>query len=119
VAAAFQQRTFDAGDTIAEERTTGATLFVIDRGEATVSVGGRDVRSLGPGDSFGEVGLVDRERLRSATVRAKTELLAHVLSAWDFEPILDSYPTVARRLLHALAARLREAEMRAADRPPP
>ncbi len=56
----FSQRSFSAGDTIAAEGEGGRTFFVIEDGEAAVSVGGREVGTLGPGDSFGEIALIDR-----------------------------------------------------------
>lgn len=107
IADAFQEREFGAGDTITEEGATGTAFFVIGRGRATVLVQGHVVATLSPGDTFGEVGLVDEEHRRSATVQAETDLLAYTLTLWDFEPILDAYPSVARQLLRILALRLR------------
>ena len=51
----FSKRVFSSGDTIATEGEGGRTFFVIENGEAAVSVGGREVGTLGPGASFGEI----------------------------------------------------------------
>jgi len=112
VAEAFTERTFGTGDAITEQGTAGTSFFIVAGGHATVTVRDRPVGTLGPGDAFGEVGLVDREHIRSATVRANTDLHVFSVTFWDFEPLLDAYPSIARRLLELLAARLRDADNR-------
>ncbi|HEV8460858.1 MAG TPA: cyclic nucleotide-binding domain-containing protein [Gaiellaceae bacterium] len=116
VAEAFDERSFHPGDVITEEGTRGGSLFVVAEGEAGVTVRGDFVRTLRPGDFFGEVALADSGRLRSATVRANTELLTYSLTASNFEPLLEAYPGVARQLLKILVKRLHEAEARLENR---
>ena len=65
----FKERTFDAGQTVATEGEGGAGFFVIESGEATVTVRDADRGKLGPGDYFGEIALID-EGARSATITA-------------------------------------------------
>src|SRR5919202_2539693 len=73
----FTDRTFAAGQQITVEGTSGVGFFVIDDGEATVSVHGEERRTLKSGDYFGEVALLDSSGGgRSATITAKTELKA-------------------------------------------
>jgi CRP-like cAMP-binding protein len=108
----FSQRSFSAGDTIAAEGEGGRTFFVIEEGEAAVSVGGREVGTLGPGDSFGEIALIDREP-RSASITAKSDITAYMLPIWSFRPIVESSPDMLWTLLEGLAGRLRAAEQRA------
>ena len=110
----FNPRTFAAGETIAEEGKAGRTLIVIESGEVTVSVHGRDVGRLGPGDAFGEMALIDRSA-RSATVKADTEVRGYQLPVWSFRPLIESHPEVAWPLLEALAQRVRRAEGRGAE----
>lgn len=107
----FSRRTFSAGEVIAAEGEGGRTFFVIEEGDATVSVGGRDVGTLGPGDAFGEIALIDRDP-RSASVTAATDMTAYMLPIWSFRPIVESSPEMLWKLLEALAARLRAAEHR-------
>lgn len=117
IARSFKARTFAAGDTIAEQGMTGSVFFVISEGDATVSVHGRTVGRLKPGDSFGEIALVDENHVRTATVVADSAVSAYTLTAWDFDPLIDAYPSVARRLLQLLAARLRATQERDAEAP--
>jgi CRP/FNR family cyclic AMP-dependent transcriptional regulator len=103
------ERTFTEGDTIATEGESGIGFFVIEHGNATVSVGGKIVRTLGPGEHFGEVALIDSGP-RSATVVATTDLRCRGMSAWEFKPFVEEHPEVAWALLETLVGRLREAE---------
>ena len=78
LAGEFIERGFDEGQAIASEGEGGLNFFVVDDGEATVSVRGNEVGTLGPGASFGEIALVDKSA-RSATVTAKTRMRCYAL----------------------------------------
>jgi len=104
IAASMKERTFQPGDAVTEEGS-GATFgafFVIEDGEALVTVGGEERRRLHGGDHFGEVALL-AESDRTATVIALTELHCWALSAWNFRPIVDENPELGRKLQQALA----------------
>lgn len=107
----FNERRFSPGDTIALEGSGGLMFFVVDSGEASVEVHGEEVAWLGPGDSFGEVALIDR-RPRTATVTAKTDLVTYALPVFVFRPFVEARPQVAWKLLEAMADRLEAAESR-------
>jgi CRP-like cAMP-binding protein len=109
----FMERTFAAGETLAEEGEVGRTFIVIEKGEVTVAVHGQEVARLGPGDSFGEMALIDKSA-RSATVKAETEVHGYQLPVWSFRPLVESHPEMAWALLEALAERVRVAESRPA-----
>lgn len=111
LAGEFNDRTYGPGELLAEEGERGRTFFVIESGQATVLVHGNEVRTLGPGDSFGEMALIDKSA-RSATVRADTEVRGYQLPVWSFRPIVESHPEMFWALLEALAQRVREAESR-------
>ena len=81
-------------------------------GTATVSRKGRKVAKLGPGSYFGELALLDRKP-RSATVISDTESLLLVLGQRQFNGIIAAVPSLARKLLAAMADRLREADAKA------
>jgi CRP/FNR family cyclic AMP-dependent transcriptional regulator len=108
----LSERRFSEGETITEQGKSGIGFFVIEEGDATVSIGGDIVRTLGPGDWFGEIALID-DGPRSATIVAGTDLRCRGLTAWEFRPFVQEHPEVAWPLLETLAARLREAEARA------
>jgi|SRR3954447_11406614 CRP/FNR family cyclic AMP-dependent transcriptional regulator len=107
----FNDRTCAPGELIAEEGERGRTFFVIESGEATVLVHGEEVRRLGPGDSFGEMALIDKSA-RSATVKAVTEVRGYQMPVFSFRPIVESRPEIAWALLEAMARRVRDAESR-------
>ena len=109
LARSFKERTFGAGKTIASEGKGGAGFFVIEEGEATVSVHGADRGKLGPGDYFGEIALID-DGSRSATVTADTELRCYGLTAWEFRPLVEGNASIAWKLLETMAKRLRTAQ---------
>jgi CRP/FNR family transcriptional regulator, cyclic AMP receptor protein len=111
LAGEFMERTYAAGETMAEEGEAGRTFIVIESGQVTVTVHGRDVGRLGPGEAFGEMALIDKSA-RSATVKANTEVHAYQLPVWSFRPIVESHPEMAWALLEALAQRVREVEGR-------
>jgi CRP/FNR family cyclic AMP-dependent transcriptional regulator len=110
--ARMSERTFKEGDTITEQGQRGVGFFVIEEGNATVSIKGEIVRTLGPGEWFGEIALID-DGPRSATIVAGTDLRCRGMTAWEFRPFVRERPEVAWPLLETLAARLREAEKRA------
>jgi len=108
----FMERTYRAGETIAEEGESGRTFVVIERGEVTVTVHGQEVGRLGAGDAFGEMALIDKSA-RTATVVADTEVHGYQLPVWSFRPLVESHPEMAWALLETVAQRVRDAEARA------
>ena len=107
----FIERHFDEGAAIATEGVDGLNFFVVASGEASVTVQGNVVGTLGPGTSFGEIALVDKSA-RSATVTATTPMVAYALPIWSFRPFVEQRPELAWKLLETLAERLRAAQSR-------
>lgn len=107
VARLFKQRRFPAGETVMKEGLGGAAFFLIDSGEATVSIGGKERTRLGPGEFFGEIALID-EGARTATVTASTDLVCYGLTLWEFRPLVRSNGEIGWKLLQTLAARFRD-----------
>jgi len=106
VAQLFKDRSYGAGDVIAEEGKHGVGFFVIESGTAKVTEHGEERKSLGPGAYFGEIALID-DGARTATVTAETDVAAHVLVAWDFRPLVKEDADLAWGLLEGLAKLLR------------
>jgi len=110
VARSFKERRFSAGDTVASEGSGGVGFFVIGEGTAAVDVHGEQRGTLGPGDYFGEIALIDDQARRTATIRAETDLTCYGLTSWDFRPLVETNAEIAWKLLQVMAKRLREAE---------
>ncbi len=109
IARLLKVRPFSKGETVIMEGSGGAAFFLIDSGEATVSCKGNAVGTLGPGDYFGEIALIDGGA-RSATVTAATDLVCYGLTFWEFRPLIERNSGIAWKMLQALAKRLRAAE---------
>lgn len=97
------------GEVLAQEGEAGDLFFMIERGDAEVSIGGRKVTVLKAGASFGEVALLDALP-RSATVVAKTPMVLYTVKAADFARFLDETPSVTRKILSHVSERLRSVE---------
>jgi CRP/FNR family cyclic AMP-dependent transcriptional regulator len=102
IASTMKQRTFEAGDAVTTEGRGGVGFFVIEEGEALVSVGGDERRRLGPGDYFGEVALLNQS-VRTATVTAETELRCYGLTSWEFRPLVETHSSIAWKLLQTMS----------------
>jgi CRP/FNR family cyclic AMP-dependent transcriptional regulator len=102
IATSMKQRTFGAGDTVTSEGQTGVGFFVIEEGQAAVTVGGDERRKLGPGDYFGEVALLN-ESARTATITAETDLRCYGLTSWEFRPLVETHGSIAWKLLQAMS----------------
>lgn len=98
-----------AGKRLATAGDTGRELFVIVEGRAVAKTPrGRTVH-LGPGQFFGEIGLIDGGP-RSATVEATTPMRLLVIGQREFWGLLADVPLIARQIMRALSQRLREAD---------
>ena len=111
IAASMKERTFAPGDAVTEEGKGGVGFFVIADGTAKVTVGGQQVRTLGPGDYFGEIGLI-ADIDRTATITAESDLRCFGMTSWDFRPLVESNASIAWKMLQVMAQRLKEAETR-------
>jgi CRP/FNR family cyclic AMP-dependent transcriptional regulator len=109
IANGVKERTFDAGASIVSAGEPGHGFYLIVQGRAEVKRGDRAVRTMGPGEYFGELALL-RETPRTATVVAKDPTTCLVLTRWDFKGILDTNPTIAIRLLETVASRIQDDE---------
>lgn len=106
IARLLKEHPFAKGETVILEGSGGAAFFLIDSGQAKVSIKGVEVATLGPADYFGEVALIDGGP-RSATVTAATDLVCYGLTFWEFRPLVERNGAIGWKLLQALAKRLR------------
>ena len=107
VARATNEIVSDAGRSLVTEGETGHEAFIIVEGTASVTVGGEEVATIGPGAVFGEMALIERAP-RNATVTAVTPLRVLVLGQREFTGLLDESPNFTRRIMASLAHRVRE-----------
>jgi CRP/FNR family transcriptional regulator, cyclic AMP receptor protein len=104
LASNFRERRFASGQEIVREGAmSGIGFFVIADGEAKVSVRGRKVASIGPGDYFGEFALIN-EGERTATVTAQTDVRCLEIPFPDFRKFARSNPDVTWKLLQHVAS---------------
>jgi CRP/FNR family cyclic AMP-dependent transcriptional regulator len=98
-----------AGKPLVHEGEWGREMYVILRGTADVTKDGRKLRELVPGDFFGEMAFLSPAP-RTATVTARTDMLVMVLDSRAMGSVVEREPAVARKLLAAMAERIRSTE---------
>jgi CRP-like cAMP-binding protein len=109
---ALEEVTVPPGRVLCEQGTIGREFFIIVEGKAGVKKNNRKTATLGPGQYFGELALLDR-RPRSATVTSETDMDLLILGTRQFNGVLDAVPALSRKMLAAMAIRLREADDKA------
>lgn len=94
----------EAGRELVREGDFSYEFMAIEEGEAEVTRGGEHVANLGPGDFFGEMGLLERT-LRNATVTATTPVRLVTLTGWDLKRVERSAPEAMERIRSVLEER--------------
>jgi len=95
----FRERDVRPGTAVVREgHMSGVSFFVVAEGEAAVTIGGKKIADLGPGDHFGELALINN-RERSATVTAETPMRCLEIRFWDFRRFAHDNPDVMWKLL--------------------
>jgi CRP/FNR family cyclic AMP-dependent transcriptional regulator len=93
----FELQDVSPGVKLTGEGAQGYSFFVLRDGTATVDIGGADVRTLGPGDFFGELALLGDGR-RTATVITASPAQVLVLFGTEFRLLQQQYPELAERI---------------------
>jgi CRP-like cAMP-binding protein len=94
-----------AGAIVTAEGGPGDGFFVIESGEAEVTVEGSPQAVMTAGDYFGEIALLLGSS-RTATVTASTDLRCYALTPWDFRTLVEGDPSIAWKVMQSMAARL-------------
>jgi CRP-like cAMP-binding protein len=114
IARLFKKRHFSKGETVVKQGSGGAAFCVIESGEATVFISGKQRTTLKPGEYFGEIALID-EGTRMATITAASELFCYGLTYWDFRSVVEKNGVIGWKLLQRMATLLRATRQEASE----
>jgi CRP-like cAMP-binding protein len=98
LAAAAKEFTVTAGQPLIQRGDPGSGVFVLEEGAAVVEAP-EGMRTLGPGDVFGERSLLDGGE-RTARVRAETDVRAIAIPRPELERVIATHPELGERLRH-------------------
>ncbi len=108
--ATIAQRVVEVGfpkdHVIARQGEVGTGFFMVASGSVRVVRDGRTIATIGPGDFFGELSVLDGQP-RTAQVVANEPTTCLALATWDFEAVVRDEPAVALAIMRGLAGRLR------------
>jgi CRP-like cAMP-binding protein len=99
----------DKGAVLTREGVPGREAFIVSSGKAKATLRGKKLGSIAAGDVIGEMSLLDNEP-RSATITAETDMVLFVVDSRSFWGLCEEAPSVARKIMKAMAQRLRRVE---------
>jgi CRP-like cAMP-binding protein len=99
-----EEREVEAGTPLVKEGQFSYEFMAIEDGTAEVTRGGEHVANLGPGDFFGEIGLLERA-LRTATVTATSDMRLITLTGWDMKRMEKAIPDAVEEIRRVLEER--------------
>jgi CRP-like cAMP-binding protein len=105
IAGSMHEATVPAGATVTVEGGPGDGFFVIESGEAEVTIEGQPRATMRAGDYFGEIALLLGSP-RTATVTAASDLRCYALTPWDFRTLVEGTPSIAWKVMQSMATRL-------------
>ena len=105
-------RVCEAGQAIFNEFDMGAEMYVVIEGEVELRIGSRVIETLGPGEPFGEMALIDQAP-RTATAIAKTPCKLAVIPERRFLFMVQTTPHFALEIMKVMADRIRKANAQA------
>jgi CRP-like cAMP-binding protein len=105
IANSMHEANIPAGAAVTAEGGPGDGFFVIESGEAEVTIEGEPRTTMIAGDYFGEIALLLGSS-RTATVTASTDLRCYALTPWDFRALVEGNPSIAWKVMQSMAARL-------------
>ncbi len=104
VATFAQEVSVPAGNELVREGDYSYELMAIEEGAVEVTRGGEHVANLGPGDFFGEVGLLEKD-VRNATVVATAPTRLITLTGWDLKRMERSVPEAVEQIRSVIEQR--------------
>jgi CRP-like cAMP-binding protein len=106
IAHRFDEAVFAEGERVLRTGLSGGALYVIIEGEAVVRIDETERAWFGPGEFFGEIGVL-LDELPNADVEAKTLLRCLEIPGAQVERFLVEFPRIMFRMLQSEARRLR------------
>jgi CRP-like cAMP-binding protein len=106
LAAVTGEQDYAPGQFIVRQGQIGTGLYVIVDGTVKVLRGSDELASLGEGDFFGELSVIDQEP-RNASVQAESQTRCLALASWDMLQLLQSDPALSLNLIRGLVTRIR------------
>jgi CRP-like cAMP-binding protein len=107
IADLMEEISYPAQRYVVRQGQVGTGFYLITTGRARVERGDRTLNTLGPGDFFGELSVLDQSpRMAHVMTEEPTTMLA--LASWDFTKLLERNPKVTLGILKEVARRLRE-----------
>ncbi|MEY2468915.1 MAG: family transcriptional regulator, cyclic receptor protein [Actinomycetota bacterium] len=106
VLAGCREELYSDGQAIVREGTPGGPFFLIVEGKAKMAIGGKARATLGPGDYFGEIALIDKGP-RAATITASGNVKALAIASWDFLALCEQDFKIAHKVMTGMARIIR------------
>jgi CRP-like cAMP-binding protein len=101
-----KEQRYDPGATIVKSGASGHGLYIIKEGSVSVVRDGQKVASMGPGQFFGEISVLDGGP-RTADVKADTDTVCLTLISWEIKPLLMDNAAISYKMLLEMVKRLR------------
>jgi CRP-like cAMP-binding protein len=101
-----KEQRYEPGATIVRSGASGHGLYIIKEGNVSVVRDGQKVASMGPGQFFGEISVLDGGP-RTADVRADTDTVCLTLISWEIKPLLMDNAGISYKMLLEMVKRLR------------
>jgi len=109
-----KEQQYGAGATIVQAGAGGHGLYIIKEGRVSVVRDGQTVATMGPGQFFGEIAVLDGGP-RTADVRADADTVCLTLVSWEIKPVLMDNAAISYKMLLETVKRLRSQEPRPQD----
>jgi CRP-like cAMP-binding protein len=109
IVSASHERRYDAGKVIVGKGESGVGFYLILDGSVEVKSGGSTLSTLGPGQFFGEMAVLD-DKPRSADVISVSPSRCLLLTAWSFRALISNHPKIALHMLRECIRRLRDTD---------
>ena len=104
IATFADEESVEQGERLVNEGDFSYEFMAIEEGEADVQREGEQIATLGPGEYFGEIGLLEKDR-RNATVIAKTPMRLVTLTGWDLKRMEKSMPEAIEQIRQTMEQR--------------